>query len=70
MAIKNDIKSYIIKEGLTITKIKEILNEKNQTNHSVQNLSKKISNETLKYSDVIEIADILGYDIKWEKRKS
>lgn len=70
MGIKNDIRSYIVKEGLTITKLQDLLNQKNQTNYSVQNLSKKIANETLKYSEVIEIADVLGYDIKWDKRKS
>ena len=67
MSIKNDIKSYIIKSGWTISKVQEELNKKNNTTYSVQNLSKKITNETLKYSEVLEIAEILGYTITWNK---
>lgn len=67
MSIKNDIKSYIIKSGWTISKVQEELNKKNNTTYSVQNLSKKITNETLKYSEVLEIAEIIGYTIKWNK---
>ena len=67
MSIKNDIKSYIIKFGWTISKVQEELNKKNNTTYSVQNLSKKITNETLKYSEVLEIAEIIGYTITWNK---
>ena len=67
MSIKNDIKSYIIKSGWTISKVQEELNKKNNTTYSVQNLSKKITNETLKYSEVLEIAEIIGYTITWNK---
>lgn len=67
MSIKNDIKSYIIKSGWTISKVQEELNKKNDTTYSVQNLSKKITNETLKYSEVLEIAEIIGYTITWNK---
>ena len=67
MSIKNDIKSYIIKSRWTISKVQEELNKKNNTTYSVQNLSKKITNETLKYSEVLEIAEIIGYTITWNK---
>ena len=67
MSIKNDINSYIIKSGWTISKVQEELNKKNNTTYSVQNLSKKITNETLKYSEVLEIAEIIGYTITWNK---
>ena len=51
-------------------KLKEELNKRTGTEFTMQNLSNKIRRESLKYSEVLEIADILGYDIKWEKRKS
>ncbi|AIY81152.1 hypothetical protein U728_530 [Clostridium botulinum 202F] len=69
MSIKNDLKSHIAKTGWTISKIQEELNKKNNTTFSVQNLSKKINNETLKYSEVLEIADIIGFNIIWEIKK-
>ncbi|MCD3254356.1 LLM class flavin-dependent oxidoreductase [Clostridium botulinum] len=67
MSIKNDIKSLIIKEGFTITQVAQKINEKNNTEYSVQNLVKKINNETIRYSEVLEIAEIIGYKIEWIK---
>lgn len=69
MSVKNDIKSYIVKEGLTVAKVAEMLNDKNSTEYTRQNLTKKINNESLRYTDAIDIADVLGYDIVWKKRE-
>lgn len=68
MGIKEDIKSYIIKSGWNMSKVAEELNKRNNTDLTIQNLSKKINNETLKYSDVLQIADIIGYEIKWDQK--
>ncbi|NCI19865.1 LLM class flavin-dependent oxidoreductase [Clostridium botulinum] len=65
MSIKDDIKSYIVKSGWTLTQVQEELNKKNNTNYSVQNLSKKLNNETIKYKELLQIAEIIGYEIKW-----
>ena len=70
MALKDEIKGYIVSNGFTITDVAEELNKRTGTKFTMQNLSNKIRRESLKYSEVLEIADILGYDIKWEKRKS
>ncbi|MFL0165576.1 LLM class flavin-dependent oxidoreductase [Candidatus Clostridium helianthi] len=69
MGIKEDLKSYIIKSGWNISKVQEELNRINGTNFGMQNLSKKINNETLRYGEVLQIADIIGYEIKWETKK-
>lgn len=65
MGVKEDIKAYIVKSGWTISKVAEELNKRNGTDYSVQNLSKKINNETLRYTEVLQIANIIGYRIKW-----
>lgn len=70
MGLKEEIKSYIAISGLTLTQIQQKLNEINGTNHSVQNLSKKINNETLKYSEIQQLANILGYSITWIRTES
>lgn len=41
------------------------LNSINQTNTTVQNLSNKIRNESLKYSTVVQILNIIGFDCCW-----
>ena len=64
--IKNEVKSYIVKEGFTMKKIAGLLDKK--SNVALQNLSNKLTRGTIKYSEIKEIADILGYDIKWEKK--
>lgn len=68
MSVKNDIKSIIVKEGFTITQVAQTLNEKNNTEYTMQNLAKKINNETIRYSEVLQLAEILGYKIEWIKK--
>ena len=64
-----EIKSYIVSAGWTITKLAEELNKRSGNDYTVQNLSNKIRKESLKYSEVLEIADIIGYEIKWNRKK-
>ena len=64
--IKNEVKSYIVKEGFTMKKIAGLLDK--ESNVALQNLSNKLTRGTIKYSEIKEIADILGYEIKWEKK--
>lgn len=67
MGVKEDIKAYIVKSGNTITGVTKALNEKYNRDHTPQNLSKKISTETLKYKEAEEIASVIGYRIEWVK---
>lgn len=57
------IKGKLAENGLNISKLAEMLG----TSHA--NLSKKIKIASLNYIDLNQIADLLGYDIIWEKRK-
>lgn len=66
--IKNEVKSYIIKEGFTMKKIAGLLDEESKV--ALQNLSNKLARGTIKYSEIKQIADILGYEIKWEKKNN
>ena len=34
-----------------------------------QVLARKINNESLRYKDVLDIADVLGYEIIWKKKE-
>ncbi len=69
MGVKEDIKSYIVKSGWTISKVQDELNKKNGTDFGMQNLSKKINNETIRYNEILQIADIIGYAIEWNQKK-
>nr|DAO27659.1 MAG TPA: hypothetical protein [Caudoviricetes sp.] len=68
MSLKEDLKALIIKNGWTITAIVGEINKRNNTNYSVQNFSSKLSRGTLRYLEVVEVLDIIGYQIEWLKK--
>lgn len=68
MTIKDFIKSQITKEGLTMSKVVRLLNEKYNKKESIQNFSNKLTRETLRYKEAEEIADIIGYKIEWVRK--
>ncbi len=47
-----------------MTDLVNLLNQKYNRNDSLQNLSKKLSNNTLKYREAEEIAEVLNCDIQ------
>lgn len=69
MKILAIIKSLIAQEATTMTKIAERLRSEKKRNLTMNNLSRKLRGDTIKYVEVAEIADLLGYDIKFIKRK-
>lgn len=69
MALKEDLKAAIIRSGFTMTQVVELLNAKYDRDISIQNFSSKLRRESLKYTEVQEVLDIIGYSIVWEKDK-
>ncbi len=67
MALKDDLKALIIKSGWTMTQVVEELNKKYNRNTSVQNFSSKLKRESLKYTEVEEVLEIIGYTITWNR---
>ncbi len=68
MKIRNEIKARIVQEGTTMGEVVRKLSVVHGWSASVPNLSDKLKRGTLRYSEVIELADVLGYDIIWRKR--
>jgi len=64
--IKNEIKAQITRKGYTMTRLVELLNEKYNKNTTVQNISNKLARGTMSFKEVLEIADVLGYEIVWK----
>ena len=69
MNIRNEIKSYIIREGMTMNEVVELLSQEYGWSSSVPNLSGKLRRGSLRYGEAEELADMLGYDIVWKKRR-
>ena len=51
---RNEIKAHIVRAGFTMQEV---------------NLSAKLQRESIRYREVIELADVLGYDIVWQNRR-
>ena len=65
--IRNEIKSYIARSGWAMTDIvKEMNRTRPEEEHTTtQNITNKLARGTIKYSEVLEIARIIGYEIQW-----
>ena len=67
MSLKDDLKALIIKSGWTTTQVVDELNKRHDRETSVQNFSAKLKRESLKYTEVAEVLEIIGYEIAWNK---
>ncbi len=66
--LKNEIKAKITLSGYTMTELVELLNRKYDKKTTVQNLSNKLTRETISHKEILEIADVLNYEIVWQKK--
>lgn len=66
---RNEIKSYIVRTGMTMTEVVDYLSDEHGWSRSVPNLSGKLKRGSLRYGEAVELADALGYDIVWQKRR-
>ena len=66
--IREQIKYLSAMQGMTMLKLKEEVNKKYNKQDSIRNLGNKLRNGTFRVSELVEIADILGYDIYLHKR--
>lgn len=68
MSLKNDLKGIITKQGFTIKRVNDELNRRHGTNYTSQNFSNRLRKETFSYNEVVEILDVVGYQVEWAKK--
>ena len=66
---RNEIKAHIVRAGFTMQEVLGRLHDDYGWSDSISNLSAKLQRESIRYREVIELADVLGYDIVWQKRR-
>ena len=69
MNVRNEIKAQIIRAGFTMQELVDRLADEYDWSDSVSNLSAKLQRGSIRYKEVVELADVLGYDIVWQKRR-
>ena len=67
MSSKEELKVLIVREGLTVKKLAELLQKKTNKHYTQQSLQHKISLSSLRYDEMEIIAKLLGYRIHIEK---
>jgi hypothetical protein len=67
MNTRENVKSILALENLTLTEISKEMTKRTGKNYSMHNLSQKLSRKTIKFEEVILIMEILDYKIKFEK---
>ena len=67
--LRNEIKSYIVRQGLTMQEVVDLLHVEHAWSDSASNLSNKLQRKSLRYVEAVQLADALGYEIVWQKRK-
>ena len=69
MTVRNEIKAQIVRAGYTMQELVDRLAEEYGWSDRESNLSAKLKRESIRYKEVVELADVLGYDIVWQKRR-
>ena len=56
-------------KGMTMQEVVDLLRDEHGWSDSVSNLSNKLQRESLRYTEAVQLADALGYEIVWQRRK-
>ena len=59
MTVRNEIKAQIVRAGYTMQEVVDRLHEEYGWSDSVSNLSAKLQRESIRYKEVVELADVL-----------
>ena len=63
--LRNEIKSYIVCQGMTMQEVVDLLSDEYGWSDSVSNLSNKLQRESFRYTEAVQLADVLGFEIVW-----
>lgn len=61
-------KSKLAMSGMTFSKLIEEYNKTIKQPTTVSNINNKLSRDTIKYSEIVKLANVMGYDIEWVKK--
>ena len=67
--VKCDIQSHIVAAGYTQKEAVDACSAEYGWSDSDSNFSNKLDKETIRYKEVLELAEILGYEIVWRRRR-
>ena len=69
MNIRNEIKAQIVRAGMTMQQVVDLLSDEYGWSDSASNFSNKLVRGSLRYEEVVQLAQVLGYEIVWKKKE-
>ena len=69
MNIRNEIKAHIVRAGMTMQQVVDLLSDEYGWSDSVSNFSNKLARGSLRYEEAVQLAQVLGYEIVWKKKE-
>ena len=69
MNIRNEIKAQIVRAGMTMQQVVDLLSDEYGWSDSVSNFSNKLTRGSLRYGEAVQLAEVLGYELVWQKRR-
>ena len=69
MNIRNEIKAQIVRAGMTMRQVVDLLSDEYGWSDSVSNFSNKLARGSLRYEEAVQLAEVLGYELVWQKRR-
>ena len=64
--IRNEIRAYMVMRGQSYKTVANMLTEKLGKSVTAQMINNKLARGSLRYIDAKNIAEVLGYKIRWE----
>ena len=68
MNIRNEIKAQIVRAGMTMQQVVDLLSDEYGWSDSLSNFSNKLARGSLRYEEAVQLAEVLGYEIVWKKK--
>lgn len=68
--LKKQIKRLLVEEDLKISELIPLLTEKTGHKYSYDSFIHRLQRATVTYVEMVNIADVLGYDIKFIKKNN
>ena len=69
MNIRNEIKAQIVRAGMTMQQVVDLLSDEYGWSDSVSNFSNNLARGSLRYKEAVQLAQVLGYEIVWKKKE-
>ncbi|MDE6138630.1 MAG: hypothetical protein K2F57_04090 [Candidatus Gastranaerophilales bacterium] len=68
MSIIVELKKVLLDVNVSLSELAQNLGKRLNKPYSMQNLSNKLRNETITHREMLIIADILGYELKFVRK--